>query len=163
LIDPLPSELRSDDLPQNSTTRNFRGGRARAILLESLQSKLVNKFADIRPIRSIIGWVFAYMSFAIPVKRLRETGNWMAFHHPKPVYRLHILIVPKRTYTSFLSMPADDSILWKEFIEIVQSLVQELELEKVGYRLIANGGPNQDFPHAHFHLVSGEFPKGDPG
>jgi diadenosine tetraphosphate (Ap4A) HIT family hydrolase len=66
------------------------------------------------------------------------------------------LIVPKRPYPSFLSLPADDPELWKEFIEIVQSLVQELELEKVGYRLIVNGGPYQDFPHAHFHLVSGD-------
>ena len=24
---------------------------------------------------SIIGWMFAYMSFALPVKRLRETGR----------------------------------------------------------------------------------------
>ncbi len=96
------------------------------------------------------------MSFAIPIIRLRETSSWMAFYHPQPAYPLHILIVPKRAYASLLAVPADDPALWKEFMEIVQSLVQELELEKVVFRLIVNGGPYQDFPKTHFHLVSGD-------
>jgi diadenosine tetraphosphate (Ap4A) HIT family hydrolase len=36
------------------------------------------------------------MSFAIPVKRLRETPNLIAFQHPSPSYKFHLLIVPKR-------------------------------------------------------------------
>ncbi|MEZ4510613.1 MAG: hypothetical protein R3C62_01950 [Chloroflexota bacterium] len=36
------------------------------------------------------------MSFLIPVQRLRETATLLAFHHPKPSYPLHILLVPKR-------------------------------------------------------------------
>lgn len=96
------------------------------------------------------------MSFAIPVKRLRETPSWMVFHHPQPAYPLHILIVPKRAYASLLAVPADDPTFWKEFMEIVQSLVLELGLDKTGYRLIANGGAYQTFPQAHFHLVSSE-------
>ena len=32
----------------------------------------------------IIGWMFAHLSFAIPVKRLRETDTLLAFYHPVP-------------------------------------------------------------------------------
>ncbi len=94
------------------------------------------------------------MSFAIPVNRLRETPSWMAFHHPQPAYLLHILIVPKRAYASLVAVPADDPTFWKEFIEIVQSLVLELGLQGSGYRLITNGGVYQEIPHLHFHLVA---------
>jgi hypothetical protein len=30
--------------------------------------------------QTMIGWVFTYMSFAIPVNRLRETKTLIAFH-----------------------------------------------------------------------------------
>jgi hypothetical protein len=30
----------------------------------------------------IVGWLFAHMSFVIPVSRLRETDSLIAFHHP---------------------------------------------------------------------------------
>ena len=44
----------------------------------------------------------------------------------------------------------------------MNSLVAELQLEKRGYRLIANGGAYQDVPHLHFHLVSDGAPQVDP-
>ena len=31
------------------------------------------------------------MSFAIPVKRLRETETLLAFYHPKPAYPFHVI------------------------------------------------------------------------
>ena len=41
----------------------------------------------------IVRWVFTYMSFIVPVKRLRETDHWIAFHHPQPAYSYPILLV----------------------------------------------------------------------
>lgn len=98
--------------------------------------------------------VFAHMSFAIPVQKLRETPSLMAFRHPRPSYPLHILLVPKREYRSLMEVPLDDSALHRDLFEVVQSLVRELGLESAGYRLTANGGPYQDTPILHFHLVS---------
>jgi histidine triad (HIT) family protein len=106
----------------------------------------------------LIGWLFAYMSFLIPVKRLRETGNLIAFHHPKPSYPLHILIVPKRAIKSLTSLSKADEAFVVELFPSVQSLVVEFGLEAVGYRLIANGGSYQDVPHLHFHLIADVLP-----
>ncbi len=106
----------------------------------------------------LVGWLvrlgFAYMSFAIPVQRLRETTTLLAFFHPRPSYPVHILLVPKRSYRSLLDLPPEDSDFLRDLFETVRSLVRELGLEEHGYRLVANGGSYQDIPILHFHLIS---------
>jgi histidine triad (HIT) family protein len=102
----------------------------------------------------MIRWAFRHMSFAIPVKRLRETSTLMAFRHPQPVYPFHILLTTKRSYTSLMDVPVEDTTFMREVLETVQSLVREYKLEESGYRLITNGGVYQDIPQLHFHLIS---------
>ncbi|HMN59618.1 MAG TPA: HIT domain-containing protein [Anaerolinea sp.] len=103
----------------------------------------------------VLGWVFSRMSFAIPVRRLRETSSLLAFYHPSPAYPVHILIVPKRAYASLMDLSARDTAFLADLVETVQSLVRELGLEREGYRLVVNGGEFQDVPHLHFPLISG--------
>lgn len=110
--------------------------------------------ARARPMQRIIREVFAHMTFAIPVKRLRETRTLLAFHHPSPSYPVHILLVPKRAYSSIMVMPLDDQDFQRDLFAAVQSLVQEFDLERKGYRFLVNGGAYQDVPILHFHLVS---------
>ena len=100
----------------------------------------------------LIGWIFAHMSFAIPVKRLRETETLMAFHHPKPSYTFHVLLVPKKSVVSLREFDPKDSVFLMDLYATVQSLVDEFQL--AAYRLIINGGEYQDFPQLHFHLIS---------
>jgi histidine triad (HIT) family protein len=106
--------------------------------------------------RRVTGWLFAYMSFVIPVQRLRETETLMAFYHPRPVYPVHILLVPKRPLSGLADLTAADADFMTDLFAAVQSLVAAFQLEEPGYRLIANGGGYQDIPHLHFHLVSGD-------
>jgi histidine triad (HIT) family protein len=100
----------------------------------------------------LIGWIFGHMSFAIPVKRLRETETLMAFHHPKPSYPFHVLLVPKKAVTSLKEFDPTDTDFLTDLYSTVQALVKEFQLP--AYRLIVNGGDVQDFPQLHFHLVS---------
>jgi len=106
--------------------------------------------------KNLIRWMFRHMSFAIPVRRLRETKTLMAFHHPQPSYPLHILLTAKRSYSSFMDLPITDTTFLRELTLTVQSLVREFKLEESGYRLITNGGVYQDIPQLHFHLISDE-------
>ena len=101
-----------------------------------------------------VSWIFSNMSFALPVDRLRETDSLLAFHHPRPSHRVHILIVPKRKYKSILDVPSSDSVLLHDLLKVVRELVQELNLEQRGYRLVVNGGDYQEVSHLHFHLFS---------
>ena len=100
----------------------------------------------------LIGWIFAHMSFAITIQRLRETETLMVFHHPKPAYAFHVLLVPKKSVTSLMKLDTSDSVFLSELYATVQSLVDEFHL--TAYRLIVNGGEYQDFSQLHFHLVS---------
>jgi histidine triad (HIT) family protein len=100
----------------------------------------------------VIGWIFAHMSFAIPVHRLRETATLLAFYHPKPSYIFHVLLLPKKAIASLKELDANDSTFLVDLYSTVESLVDEFHLS--AYRLIVNGGEYQDFPQLHFHLIS---------
>lgn len=76
----------------------------------------------------------------------------MAFHHPKPSYPFHILLVPKRSVASLNELDPKDSAFLADLYATVQSLVDEFQLS--AYRLVVNGGEYQDFPQLHFHLIS---------
>jgi histidine triad (HIT) family protein len=103
-------------------------------------------------VRGLIGWMFKYMSFAIPVKRLRETETLMAFHHPQPSYPFHVLLVPKKAVASLKEFDPTDAAFLTDLYSTVQTLVNEFQLP--AYRLIVNGGKYQDFPQLHFHLIA---------
>ncbi|MGD8402756.1 MAG: HIT domain-containing protein [Anaerolineales bacterium] len=91
------------------------------------------------------------MSFVIPAERLLETESLLAFHHPKPAYPLHIVLVPKEAIPSLMELDPSSTFL-SDLFATVQSLVAEFQLP--AYRLIVNGGEYQDFPYLHFHLIS---------
>ena len=92
------------------------------------------------------------MSFAIPVKRLHETETLIAFHHPRPTYPFHVLLVPKKAVASLKELDPTDTTFLSDLFSTVQHLIREFQLP--AYRLIINGGEVQDFPQLHFHLVS---------
>jgi histidine triad (HIT) family protein len=102
----------------------------------------------------VIVLVFTKMDFLLPVQRLRDTPNLLAFHHPQPSYPLHILIVPKRSLAGLQDLSPEDQGLLFEIFQTVQSLVSEFNLEATGYRVVVNGGKVQDIPLLHFHLIS---------
>ena len=99
-----------------------------------------------------IGWMFAHMSFALPVKRLHETNTLMAFYHPRPSYPFHVLLVPKKAVPSLKEFDPTDALFLADLYSTVLTIVNEFQLP--AYRLIVNGGEFQDFPQLHFHLIS---------
>jgi histidine triad (HIT) family protein len=104
--------------------------------------------------QAALRWALVNMSFALPVKRIRETKTLIAFHHPKPSYPFHVLLIPKRDIRDLASISSQESDFLVDLFETVGALVREFNLQSLGYRLIANGGPHQDFPLLHFHLIS---------
>src|SRR3990172_6601539 len=79
------------------------------------------------------------MNFSLPIYRVRETQNVVAYHHPEPSYPFHVLIVPKRGLESIMGLEDTDGSMLAEIIGVVKSLVEEFQLDEVGYRLIVNG------------------------
>jgi histidine triad (HIT) family protein len=100
--------------------------------------------------------MFTHLSSTLPLKYLRKTDTLVAFYHPQPSYPVHILLVPKKSIASLSELDENDNDFLHDLFQTVQSLICELELTKVGYRLIVNGGSYQDIPLLHFHLISEE-------
>lgn len=124
------------------------------IRIMQMVSNLAFSLARSKIGRLVVGVMFSKMSFALPVQRLIETSYVIAFRHPRPSYPLHILIVPKSNIESLNSIKLTDADLLVDLFQVVQNLVAEFDLEKSGYRLIANGGEYQEIPQLHFHLIS---------
>lgn len=104
--------------------------------------------------RYVIGWVFGNVSNLLPVDRIFETENLLAFFHPEPSYPVHILLVPKHAIPTLSDLDAEDEPIFRDVLVCVKVLVSKLDLDDRGYRLVLNGGKYQDVPQLHFHLIS---------
>ncbi len=112
--------------------------------------------AKVGIVRQMLIWGLINMNDWLPINKISETDSLICFHHPQPVYPVHILLVPKEELRDLTQLKTEDSEILKDLFTTVQSLIAELDLEDKGYRLILNGGEYQDFPQLHFHLTSGE-------
>lgn len=117
------------------------------ILFRLARSKVFSPF---------VSWFFAHLSFLLPLKRVFESERLVAFHHPRPSYPLHILLVPKRAISSVSALgPADHNLLL-EIVRTAQTLAENMGPGYSNYRLVLNAGAYQEIPHLHFHLISDE-------
>ena len=94
------------------------------------------------------------LSNKISVQIVQETSTVLAFHHTKPSWDLHIVIIPKKHIRRLVEL--EDLHLIQEIFEVAQTIIKEQNLHESNYRIITNGGSFQDSQHLHFHLVSGK-------
>ena len=104
----------------------------------------------------IVGLAFGKFSKLLPVKRLKETENVIAFWHTKPFWEKHILIIPKKQIKNITSLKYEDGEYLFEVFKVAGEIVNELDWEKEGYSLLVNGGKRQEVNQLHFHLHSGK-------
>lgn len=90
----------------------------------------------------------------LEVKRVKETDNVLAFHHTKPSWTFHVVIIPKQHIASLVDVENMDIV--REVFDVAKEIILENALHETNYKIITNGGSLQDSQHLHFHLVSGE-------
>jgi len=90
----------------------------------------------------------------IPANIVLENENFLAFHDINPKAPVHVLAIPKLHVESFNEVTGKTMAGMTAFI---QELVQELKIEKSGYRVITNVGEDggQEVKHLHFHVLGG--------
>lgn len=95
----------------------------------------------------------------IPAKKVHEDDRVLAFHDNTPSAPVHVIVVPKGEYTSFQhfteTAPAEE--IGDFFVE-VRKVAKQLGVDKGGYRLVTNNGPDagQTVMHFHVHILAGE-------
>ncbi len=95
------------------------------------------------------------LSELIEVNRVHETENVLAFHHTRPFWETHIVVIPKRHISSLLTLKPSDNELFLELFEVIRSVAANVIAEKGAARILTNLGKYQDSKHLHFHVYSG--------
>lgn len=88
------------------------------------------------------------------VEKVFETERVLAYHHTRPFWETHIVVIPKIHVGSLLTI--DDKDLLLELIEVVKKVAAIVVEEKGAARVLTNLGDYQDSKHLHFHVNSGE-------
>jgi len=92
----------------------------------------------------------------IPSAKVYEDDKVYAFKDISPVAPVHVLVVPKKHYSSV--MEVDDPIVFGQIFEVIQKLAKEFGVSEDGFRIVNNCGDNgcQSVKHIHFHLIGGK-------
>ena len=103
----------------------------------------------------VIGIAFRYFSPAIPMKKVYNSKDIVAFCHPKPSYKNHIVLVPKRAVANLQQLASDK--LQEYFVKIWEATryIQNAYPEyRDSFVLVVNGGKRQEVSQVHFHMFT---------
>jgi histidine triad (HIT) family protein len=103
---------------------------------------------------ALVRVAFAHLAWAIPLRRVYETREVVAFHHPRPSWPTHVLVVPKRAVASLLAL--DDLAVVEAIVAAAGAAASRLGLADTPCTLLVNGGAWQDVGQMHFHLIAGD-------
>ena len=96
------------------------------------------------------------LSGKIEVDIVRETENVLAYHHTRPFWETHIVVIPKRHISSLLTLEKSDDSLFLELFEVIRQVAADVVAERRAARVLTNLGEYQGSKHLHFHVYSGE-------
>ena len=93
------------------------------------------------------------LSGRTPVQIVRETSNVLAYHHTRPFWPVHIVVIPKRHVSSLLTL--EEAALLVELLRVVREVAKEVLAEHGACRVLTNLGKYQDSKHLHWHVSFG--------
>ena len=100
-----------------------------------------------------------YCDVAIPrleeIDVVHEDDRVLAFHHTRPFWPTHVVVVPKRHIASFTTVSAEDEDDVRALLAVVQRVAREVEQREGAAAVLTNLGTYQDSKHLHVHVSSG--------
>ena len=95
----------------------------------------------------------------IPCDKVYENDHALAFRDIAPQAPVHVLVIPKGPYVSYVefSEQASDAEL-AGFMRAVGAVAAELAIAEAGSRILSNQGEDghQEVPHFHLHMFAGK-------
>ena len=100
-----------------------------------------------------------YCDVAIPhpeyLRVVHEDDTVLAFHHTRPFWKIHIVVVPKRHIGSLATASTADEPDLRALLSIVQAVARDVEEEHGAAAVLTNLGAYQDSKHLHVHIHTG--------
>ena len=100
------------------------------------------------------------LSGRIPVQIVRESDDVLAYHHTRPFWPVHIVVIPKRHVPSLVDLGGESEALLASVLAVVREVAAEVSSKHGACRVLTNLGDYQDSKHLHFHVNFGD-PLGD--
>lgn len=95
------------------------------------------------------------LSGRTPVRVVLETDEVLAFHHTRPFWPVHLVVVPKAHVPSLIDLGDADEVLLHQVLAVVRRVADQVTREHGACRVSTNLGGYQDSKHLHFHLSAG--------
>jgi len=86
------------------------------------------------------------------VNIIAETTNVLAYHHTRPAYPVHVVVIPKTHIPSLVTTEPGDAPILLELMGVVRDVAAELERTHGRCRVLTNLGRYQDSKHLHWHV-----------
>lgn len=96
------------------------------------------------------------LSGRTPVRVVAETDDVLAYHHTRPFWPVHVVVIPKRHVPSLTDLGSADETILVELLAVVRAVAAAIEREHGAARVLTNLGEYQDSKHLHFHVNSGD-------
>jgi histidine triad (HIT) family protein len=94
-----------------------------------------------------------------------ESDNSLAFYDIAPQAPVHVLVVPKRHYTSVNDVTTKHPEVFDDLMFLAQEVAKVEGIKESGYRLVFNVGEDgqQTVGHVHAHVLGGRRMTWPPG
>ncbi len=101
----------------------------------------------------------------IPSKIVYQDDDVVAFEDVNPQAPVHVLVIPRTHIVSVGDAAAADDALMGRLVRAGVRVAREKGLEKSGYRIVTNTGPDagQSVFHLHLHVLGGRQMRWPPG
>ncbi len=101
----------------------------------------------------------------VPADIVQATDHVVAFRDIRPVAPAHIVLIPKQHIESLAAIEGKHGGLLAELIQVAVHLAKAEGIDRSGWRLVTNVGPDagQSVYHLHFHLLGGRAMAWPPG
>jgi histidine triad (HIT) family protein len=101
----------------------------------------------------------------IPADVVYEDDDCLVFRDVSPQAPTHVLAIPKREIASLDAAADEDALLLGRLLLAVRDAARRLGVDKSGYRVTINCGPEggQTVDHLHLHLLGGRPMTWPPG
>jgi len=101
----------------------------------------------------------------VPADIVHESDNVVAFRDIDPKAPTHVLLIPKEHVESMRDIDDGNGPLLAELFEAAAHLAKADGVDRSGWRLVSNVGPDagQSVFHLHFHMLGGRQMGWPPG
>jgi len=101
----------------------------------------------------------------VPAKIVYEDDKVLAFHDINPQAPFHILVIPKKHYSTLLDLSEEDKELIGHIYLVINKIAKDLGFAERGFRVVINckEEAGQTVFHIHFHVLAGRPMDWPPG